>query len=200
MVWNLSKSPPRWKVHSHGLCTVALLAWAPTVVLYLQTHPRTPPPPLLHTHTPPLPFRKWKWYGQLMLPNVSWPQVLSWGRSWAGLQDWGCHHWRLITALWCWHFGMVDPSAGRASSHLSLSVVFKGLSTACNTEPRSGKKDAMAPLWLYFTYFNGTSVQIASVSLPHRLCMLSWTVLSHNKVDHSYIFANNSKWTNSDTY
>lgn len=54
---------------------------------------------------------------------------------------------------------MVDPSIDRASSHLSLSVAFKGLSTACKIEPRPDKKDAMAPLWLYyFTYFNGTSV------------------------------------------
>lgn len=163
MVWNLSKSPPRWKVHSHGLCTIALLSWAPTVVLYLQTQPGTLPPPLFFF------FWKWKWYGQLMLPNISWPQVLSWGRSWAGLQDWGWHCWRLITAPWCWHFGMVDPSAGRAPSHLSLSVAFKGLSTACKTEPRPGKKDALAPLCLYFTYSISMGLEswIVSVSLPH---------------------------------
>lgn len=143
----------------------------------------TSTPPL---HTPPPPFRKWKWYEQLMLPNVSWPQVLSWGRSWAGLQDWGCHRWRLITALWCWHFDMVDPSAGRASSHLSLSVAFKGLSTACKTEPRPGKKDAMAPLWLYFTYFNGTSgVDCVSITPPLSSVLL-WTVLRHNKAHNRY--------------
>lgn len=110
--------------------------------------PRYIPPPCL---------RKWKWYRQLMLPNISWPQVLSWGKSWARLQDWDYHCWRLITALWCWHLGRADPSTGRASSHLP-SVAFKGLSTACKTEPRPGKKDAMVPQWLYFTYFNGTSV------------------------------------------
>lgn len=191
MVWNLSKSPPRWKVHSHGLCTVALLAWAPMEVLCLQTNPRCLPPshaqphPYLPPSTPRPPFWKWKWYRQLMLPNVSWPQVLSCGRSWAGPQDWGCHCWRLITALWCWHHGMVDPSAGRPPSHLSLSVAFKELFTACKTEPGPGKKDAVSPLWLYFEYFNRTSVVDFVSITPLLFSVLSQKALGHNKAGNS---------------
>lgn len=81
---------------------------------------------------------------------------------------------------------MVDPSAGRASSHLSLSVAFKGLSAACKTEPRPGKKDAMAPLWLYFTYFNGTSVVEWVTITPPLFSVLLWGVLGHNQADHEF--------------
>lgn len=88
---------------------------------------------------------------------------------------------------------MVDPSAGRASSHL-LSVAFKGLSAACKSEPRPGKKDAMAPLWLYFTYFNGTSVvDCVSItpSLPTEL-LSAQIIATHfagdSNLDLSWLF------------
>lgn len=107
MRWNLSKSPPRWKVHRGGLCRS------------VQTQPKgsLTSPPFTRNKSETVQAR------HLMSPCL---QVLSCGRSWAGLRDWGGCCWRLITMLGCWHFSMVDPSAGSAPSH-PPSVAFKRL-------------------------------------------------------------------------
>lgn len=65
--------------------TPSLPSWVPAVLLYLQSNPETPPPTRTRKALPP--FMKWKWCKQLMLPNASWTEVLSWGRCRAGLQD-----------------------------------------------------------------------------------------------------------------